>query len=128
MNPSSVLMLALAGQLLMPGVAQSQYTYVTHPSVLVRQGVMTEMLPSNPLRVFVYCVIASPKRGEPFAPSYAWIGNVVTGVRVEYPDRAPQVWGSTSEIWVFSDQVALISCTEFLSRRERQPETRDLDQ
>ena len=39
MNPSSVLMLALAGQLLMPRGAQSQYTYVTHPSVLVRQGV-----------------------------------------------------------------------------------------
>ena len=118
---AGVLMLALAAQLLIPAVEQSQYTYVKHPSVLVQRGVMTEMMPSNPLRVFAYCMIASPKRGEPFAPSHAWMGNGRIGVRVEYPDRAPQIWGNTGEIWVAADQIALISCTELVRSAKRQP-------
>ena len=80
--------------------------------MLVKQGATTAVLPANPLRAFVYCVIASPRKGEPLAPSVVTMGDATTGVAVYYPDHPPQLWASTGAVWVFSDQIALISCTE----------------
>lgn len=108
------MLLAFAALFLMSAEAHAQYAYVTHPNVLVVQGATTAVLPANPLRLFVYCVIASPGKGEPLAPSVVTMGDATTGVAVHYPDRPPQLWGNTGEVWVFSDQIALISCTEFV--------------
>jgi hypothetical protein len=89
------------------------------PNVLVEQGATTAVLPPNPLqRAVVYCVIASPGKGEPFAPTVVTMRNATTRVPVHYLDRRPQVWANTGEVCVFSDQIALISCTE-LVKRER---------
>jgi hypothetical protein len=113
-NRLRILLLALAALFLALGNAHAQYAYVTHPSVLVRENATVAVLPANPVRVFVYCIIANPKRGEPLAPTVVTMGNDTTGVRVEYPGRTPQLWGNTGRVWVFSDQIALISCTELV--------------
>jgi hypothetical protein len=113
--------LALAVWCLMLGKARAQYAYVTHSNVLVNQRATTIVLPANPLRAFVYCVIASPARGEALAPSVVTMGDATTGVAVHYPDRPPQLWGSTGMVWVFSDQTALISCTELAIPPYRTP-------
>ena len=113
MSRLRILPVSLAALFLTLGKAQAQYAYVTHPAALVKKGATTAVLPANPFRAFVYCVIASPRRGVALAPSVVTMGNAIVGVSVQYPDRPPQLWGSTGEIWVFSDQVALISCTEF---------------
>ncbi len=105
----SVLFLTLEG-------AYPQYAYVTHLVAVVEQGATIAVLPANPLRAFVYCVIASPGKDEPLAPSVVRMGGATTGVRVQYPDNPPQLWGNTGEVWVFSDQIALISCTELVRR------------
>jgi hypothetical protein len=123
MNRPRILLLALAVQLLTLGTAHSQYAYVTHPDVLVEQAATTAVLPANPLRAFVYCVIASPKKGEPFAPTVVTMGNTTTGVPVHFPDRRPQLWANAGEVWVFSDQIALISCTELVRRQKRGPDS-----
>jgi hypothetical protein len=101
------------------GAAHAQWAYVTHPSVLIKEGTTAAVLPANPHRAFVYCVIASPGKGQPFAPSVVIMGNAATRIRVQYPDRPPQLWGNTGVVWVFSDQIALVSCTEFVSREGR---------
>src|SRR5579863_8589212 len=113
---SRILLLTLTVQLLTLGTTHSQYTYVSHPAVLVQQGATIAVLPANPLRAFVYCVITSPGKGEAFAPSIVTVGNATTGVPILYPDRAPQLWGNSGDVWVFSDQIALISCTELVRR------------
>ena len=106
---------------LMLGKARAQYAYVKHPGALVESRATTAVLPANPLRAFVYCVIASPGKGEPLAPSVVTMGDATTGVAVHYPDRPPQLWGSTGMVWVFSDQTALISCTELAIPPYRTP-------
>ena len=116
---SRILLLTLAVQLLTLGTAHSQYTYIRHPAVLVQQGATVAVLPANPLRAFVYCVIASPGKGEAFAPFIVTVGNATTNVPIFYPDRAPQLWGNSGDVRVFSDQVALISCTEFVRRASK---------
>jgi hypothetical protein len=63
-----ILPVSLAVLFLTLGNAHAQYVYVKHPEVLVKQGATTAVLPANPLRAFVYCVIASPGKGEPLAP------------------------------------------------------------
>ena len=97
----------------MSGAVHTQYAYVTHPDAVVERNAITAVMPENPFRAFVYCVIASPGKGEPLAPFVVKMGNPTTGsVPVQYPDRPPQLWGSTGSVWIFSDQLALISCTE----------------
>jgi hypothetical protein len=118
MNSPRTLLLAFAALFLTLGEAHAQYAYVTHPNLLVEQRATTAVLPANPLRVFVYCVIASPGKGESLAPSVVRMGNATRGVTVQYPDRPPKLWASTGEVWVFSDQTALISCTEFVTRQK----------
>lgn len=113
-----MLFFAVAMQLLAQGKTYPQYAYVTHPDVLVEQGATVAVLPANPLRVFVYCMIASPGKGETLAPSIVTMGNAVTGVPVYFRDRTPKPWANSGEVWVFSDQVALISCTELVERRK----------
>ena len=113
---SRISLLTLAVELLTLGTAHSQYGYVRHPAVLVQQGATVAVLPANPLRAFVYCVITSPGKGEAFAPSIVTMGNAKTSVPILNPDRAPQLWGNSGDVWVFSDQIALISCTEFVRR------------
>ena len=103
---------SLAVLFLILGNAHTQYVYVKHPEVLVKQGATTAVLPANPLRAFVYCVIASPGKGEPLAPSVVTMGDAITGVAVHYLDHPLQLWANTGVVWVFSDQIALISCTE----------------
>ena len=122
MSRPRIFLLALAALCLMTGKTHAQYAYVTHPDVLVKQGTTTPVLPANPLRAFVYCVIASPGKGEPLAPSVATMGNAIAGVPVRYPDRPPQLWGNTGAVWVFSDQHALISCTELAIPSYRTPQ------
>jgi hypothetical protein len=112
MSRRRIWLVSLATLLLTLGNAHAQYVYVKHPEVLVKQGATTAVLPANPLRAFVYCVIASPGKGEPLAPSVVRMGDATTGVAVHYPDHPPQLWANTGAVWVFSDQVALISCTE----------------
>jgi hypothetical protein len=112
-------LLAFSALFLTLGGAYPQYAYVTHPGAVVERGALTAVLPANPLRAFVYCVIASPGKDEPLAPSVVTMGDATTGVRVQYPDHSPQLWGSTGEIWVFADQIALISCTELVRRQKR---------
>jgi hypothetical protein len=121
MRRPRVFFLALPVFWLMLGKARAQYAYVKHPGALVESGTTTAVLPANPLRAFVYCVIASPHKGEPLAPSVVTMGDATTGVAVHYPDRPPQVWGSTGMVWVFSDQTALISCTELAIPPYRAP-------
>jgi hypothetical protein len=111
-----ILLLTLGLQLLILGTAHAQYTYLRHPAVLVEQGATVAVLPANPRRAFVYCVITSPSKGEAFAPLTVVAGNATTGVPLSYPDRVPQLWGNSGEVWVFSDQNALISCTELVRR------------
>jgi hypothetical protein len=111
MSRLRILLVSLATLLLTLGNAHAQYVYVKHPGVLVKQGATTAVLPANPLRAFVYCVIAVPGKGEPLAPSVVTMGDATTGVAVHYLDQPPQLWANTGA-WVFSDQVALISCTE----------------
>lgn len=113
-----ILLLALAVQLLSLGKAHAQYAYVTHPNVLVDQGATVAVLPANPLRAFVYCIIASPRKGDALAPSAVTMGSPAAGVPVYFPDRPPKPWANSGEVWVFSDQVALISCTELVNRRK----------
>jgi hypothetical protein len=112
------LLLAFAALFLTLGEAHAQYAYVKHPDAVVQQGATT-VLPANPFRAFVYCVIASPGKGEPLAPSVVRMGDATRGVPVQYPDRPPKFWASTGEVWVYSDQVALISCTELVRRQKR---------
>jgi hypothetical protein len=119
MNRPRTLLLALAALFLTLGEAHAQYAYVTHPGAVVEQAATTALLPANPFRAFVYCVIASPGRGEPLAPSVVRMGDATTAVPVQYPDRPPKLWASTSKVWVFSDQTALISCTELVRRQKR---------
>jgi hypothetical protein len=116
---------AFSALFLMLGGAYPQYAYVTHPGAVVERRALTAVLPENPLRAFVYCVIASPGKDEPLAPSVVTMGDATTGVLVQYPDHPPQLWGSRGEIWVFSDQIALISCTELVrwQKRDRTSET-----
>ena len=121
MRRARVFFLALAVFWLMLGKARAQYAYVAHPGALVESGATTAVLPANPLRAFVYCVIASPGKGESLAPSVVTMGDATTGVAVHYPDRPPQLWGSTGIVWVFSDQTALISCTELAITPYRRP-------
>ncbi len=116
MNRPRILLLALAAVFLTLGKARAQYAYVTSNAV-VEQRATTAVLPTNPLRVFVYCIIASPGKGEPLAPSVVKMGDATTGVPVQYPDRPPKLWASTSKVWVFSDQTALISCTELVRKQ-----------
>ena len=118
MNRPRILLLALAAVFLTLGKARAQYAYVTSNAV-VEQRATTAVLPANPLRVFVYCIIASPGKGEPLAPSVVKMGDATTGVPVQYPDRPPKLWASTRKVWVFSDQTALISCTELVRRQKR---------
>ena len=118
MNKRRILLLALAAQLLTLEKAHAQYLYVTHSDLLVEQGATTAVLPANPLRAFVYCVIRSPGKGEPLAPSVMKMGDGTTSVPVQYPNRPPKLWGSSSKVWVFSDQTALISCTELVRRQK----------
>jgi hypothetical protein len=113
-----ILLLALAVQLLSLGKAHAQYAYVTHPNVLVDQGATVAVLPANPLRAFVYCIIASPRKGDALAPSAVTMGSPAAGGPVYFPDRPPKPWANSGEVWVFSDQVALISCTELVNRRK----------
>jgi hypothetical protein len=106
------LLVSLATLLLTLGNAHALYVYVKHPEVFVKQGATTAVLPANPLRAYVYCIIVSPGKGDPLAPSVVTMGDATTGVAVHYPDHPPQLWANTGAVWVFSDQVALISCTE----------------
>jgi hypothetical protein len=69
MSRLRILRVSLAFLFLTLGTAHAQYVYIKHPEVLVKQGATTAVLPANPLRAFVYCVIASPGKGEPLAPS-----------------------------------------------------------
>jgi hypothetical protein len=117
MNRPPTLRLAFAALLLTLG--EAQYAYITHPNVLVEQRATVAVLLANPLRAFVYCVIASPGKGQPLAPSVVTMGDAITGVAVHYPDHRPQLWGNTGAVWVYSDQVALISCTELVRRQKR---------
>ena len=117
MNRRRILLLALAAQLLALGKAHAQYAYVTHSNALVEQDATTAVLPANPLRAFVYCVVASPGKGQPLAPSVVKMGDATTSVPLQYPDRPPKLWGSSSKVWVFSDQTALISCTELVRKQ-----------
>src|SRR6266849_5866395 len=119
MSRLRILLVSLATLLLTLGNAHAQYVYVKHSEVLVKQGATTAVLPANPLRAFVYCVIASPGKGEPLAPSVVTMGDATTGVAVHYLDRPPKLWASTRKVWVFSDQTALISCTELVRRQKR---------
>jgi len=98
------------------------------PGALVQLWATTAVLPANPLRAFVYCVIASPGKGEPLAPSVVTMGDATTGVPVQYPDRPPQVGGNAGAVWVFSDQTALISCTELAIPPYRKPQHGDTSQ
>lgn len=116
MSRLRILLVSLAALSLTLGKAHAQYAYVKHPGVLVKRSTTTPVLLANPLRAFVYCVIASPGKSEPLAPSVATMGDARTGVAVQYPDSPPQLWGNTGAVWVFSDQIALISCTEFVRR------------
>jgi len=121
MNGLRILLLALAVQLLSLGKAHAQYAYVKHPNVLVDQGATIAVLPANPLRAYVYCVIASPGKGETLAPSVVTMGNGTLAVPVYFSDRRPQLWASSDEVWVYSDQTALISCTELVEKRRADP-------
>jgi hypothetical protein len=116
MNISRSLLLASVAIFLTFGKAHAQYVYVTHPDVVVESQATVAVLPANPLRVFVYCTIASPKRGEPFAPSVVTMGDAASAVAIQYPDRRPQPWGNAGKLWVFSDEAALVSCTELVRR------------
>ena len=118
MNGLRILSLALAVQLVSLAKAHAQYAYVTHPNVLVDQGATVAVLPANALRAFVYCIIASPRKGEALAPSVVTMGNATSGVLVYFPDRPAKPWANSGEVWVSSDQVALISCTELVDRRK----------
>jgi hypothetical protein len=122
MSRPRAFLLALAVLCLMLGKAHAQYAYVTHPDALVESRATTAVLPANPYRAFVYCVIASPHKGEPLAPSVVRMGNATTGVLVQYPDRPAKLWGNTGTVWVFSDQTALISCTELVIPPYRTPQ------
>jgi hypothetical protein len=92
------LLVLLATPLLTLGNAHAQYVYVKHPEVLVEQRATTAVLPANPLRAFVYCVIASPGKGEPLAPSVVTMGDAKTGVAVHYLDHPPQLWANTGAV------------------------------
>ena len=118
MNELRILFFAVTVQLLLQGKAHAQYAYVTHPNVLVDQGATVAVLPANPLRAFVYCIIASPRKGDTLAPSVVTMGNAATGVPVYFPDHPAKPWANSGEVWVSSDQVALISCTELVDRRK----------
>ena len=118
MNGLRILSLALAVQLVSLAKAHAQYAYVTHPDALVDQGVTVAVLPANPLRAFVYCTIASPRKGDALAPSVVTMGNATSGVLVYFPDRPAKPWANSGEVWVSSDQFALISCTELVDRRK----------
>ena len=118
MNRSRISLLAFSALFLALGKARAQYAYVTHPDVLVGESATTAVLPANPLRAFVYCIIASPGKGEPLAPSVVIMGDATIGVPIQHSDRPPPLWGNTGKVWIFSDQIALISCTELVRRRK----------
>ena len=40
---------------------------------------------------------------------------------VYFSDRRPQLGASSDEVWVYSDQTALISCTELVEKRRAGP-------
>src|SRR3981189_82218 len=93
--------------------------HMSHPTQWSNNVRPTALLPANPFRAFVYCVIASPGKGEPLPPSVVRMGDATAAVPVQYPDRPPKLWASTSKVWVFSDQTALIPCTELVRRQKR---------
>ena len=112
MNGLRILFFVLAVQLLSLGKAHAQYAYVTHPDALVDQGVTVAVLPANPLRAFVYCTIASPRKGDMLAPSVVTMGNATTGVPVYFPDRPAKPWAnSVGGLGLFRS-----SCADFLHR------------
>lgn len=117
MDRPRALLLAFPALFLTLGEAHAQYAYITRSKVLVEQHATVAVLSANPLRAFVYCVIASPGKGEALAPSVVTMGDATTGVPVQYPDRPPKLWASTGEVWAFSDQTALISCTELVRKQ-----------
>jgi hypothetical protein len=93
MSRLRILLVSFATLLLTLGNARAQYVHVKHTEVLVKQRATTAVLPANPLRAFVYCVIASPGKDDPLAPSVVTTGDATTGVAVHYPDHPPQLWG-----------------------------------
>jgi hypothetical protein len=95
------LLVSLATLLLTLGNAHALYVYVKHPEVFVKQGATTAVLPANPLRAYVYCIIVSPGKGDPLAPSVVTMGDAATGVAVHYSDDPPQLWANTGAVWVF---------------------------
>ena len=103
---ASNLLLAIVVQLLGQDNAHAQYSYVKHPKVLVEQGATVAVLPAKPLRAYVYCIIASPAKGETLAPSVVTMGDSASGVPMYFPDHRPQLWANSDEVWVYSDQVA----------------------
>lgn len=121
MSRLRILPVSLAALCITLGKAHAQYAYVKHSEVLVQRGATTAVLPENRLRAFVYCVVTSPGKSEPLAPSVVTMGDATTGVAVHYPDRPPQPWGNTGAVWVFSDQIAMISCVEFAIPQYRTP-------
>ena len=46
------------------------------------------------------------------------MGDATIGVPIQHSDRPPPLWGNTGKVWIFSDQIALISCTELVRRRK----------
>jgi hypothetical protein len=98
MSRLRILPVSLAALFLTLGKAHAQYVYIKHPEALVKQGLTTAVLPANPLRAFVYCVIASPGKGEPLAPSVVTMGDAKTGVAVHYLDHPPQLWANTGAV------------------------------
>ena len=125
MRRPRVFFLALAVWCLMLGKARAQYAYVTHPNALVESRATTAVLPANPLRAFVYCVIASPGKGEPLARFL-----VVTN-RAKSPQQAwpyttqiahPQLWGKYRHgLGLLGSETALVSCTELAIPPYRTP-------
>ena len=92
-----------------------------HSNLLVEKGATVAVLPANPLRAYVYCTIASPGKSDALAPSVVTMGNSTIAVPVHFPDRRPQLWANSGEVWVYSDQIALISCTELVHKRKAAP-------
>jgi hypothetical protein len=66
-------------------------------------------------------VIVNPGKGDTLAPSVVTMGNGTIAVPVYFSDRGPQLWANSGEVWVYSDQVALISCTELVEERRASP-------
>jgi hypothetical protein len=102
-RPLVLLLIATALSLLV-GKAEAQYAYFRHPDALAEGGETVPVLAANPNRAFVYCVIASPGKGEPLAQSVVKMGNAMSAVPVQYPGQPSRLWANTGAVWVFSDQ------------------------